>query len=69
MTIYAKSFIALDGNQLLTGATTAQISPYDRYSCHLCSSALAFHPEWASNCSSLTPLLNPVRTRKSLIWP
>ncbi len=21
------------------------------------------------NCSSLTPLLNPVRTRKSLIWP
>ncbi|EFZ49981.1 putative transposase [Shigella sonnei 53G] len=20
-------------------------------------------------CSSLTPLLNPVRTRKSLIWP
>ncbi|EPS9348767.1 hypothetical protein JG790_08670 [Citrobacter freundii] len=49
MTIYAKSFIALDGNQFLTGATTAQISPYDRYSCHLCSSALAFHPEWASN--------------------
>lgn len=25
MTTYAKSFIALDGNQLLTGATTAQI--------------------------------------------
>jgi hypothetical protein len=25
MTIYAKSFIALDGNQRLTGATTAQI--------------------------------------------
>jgi hypothetical protein len=21
------------------------------------------------NCSSLTPLLSPVRTRKSLIWP
>lgn len=49
MTIYAKSFIALDGNQRLTGATTAQISPYDHYTCHLCGSALVFHPEWASN--------------------
>lgn len=47
MTIYAKSFITFDGNQRLTSATTAQISPYDRYSCHLCGSALVFHPEWA----------------------
>lgn len=49
MTIYAKSFITFDGNQRLTSATTAQISPYDRYSCHLCGSALVFHPEWDSN--------------------
>ncbi|MEN0630075.1 putative zinc ribbon protein [Phytobacter ursingii] len=49
MTIYAKSFIALDGNQRLTGATTAQIFPYDSYSCHLCGSALIFHPEWGTN--------------------
>lgn len=49
MTIYAKSFIALDGNQRLTGASTAQLSPYDRYTCHLCGSALVFHPEWGTN--------------------
>jgi len=49
MTIYAKSFIALDGNQHFTGATTAQIYPYDHYFCHLCGSALVFHPEWISN--------------------
>ena len=47
--MYAKSFIALDGNQHLTGATTAQIYPYDRYTCHLCGSALLFHPEWGTN--------------------
>nr|WP_302824656.1 putative zinc ribbon protein [Hafnia alvei] len=49
MTIYAKSFIALDGNQRLTGATTAQIYPYDHYACHLCGSTLVFHPEWGIN--------------------
>lgn len=49
MTIYAKSFIALDGNQRLTGAVTAQLHLYDRYTCHLCGSALVFHPEWATN--------------------
>ncbi len=38
--MYAKSFIALDGNRCLTGAIIAQIYPYDHYSCHLCSSAL-----------------------------
>lgn len=41
--MYAKSFIALDGNRRLTGAIIAQIYPYD----HLCGSALIFHPEWA----------------------
>lgn len=47
--MYAKSFISLDGSQRLTDATTAQISLYDHYTCHLCGSALVFHPEWASN--------------------
>jgi hypothetical protein len=53
MTIYAKSFIALDGNQRFTGATTAQIYPYDHYFCHLCGSALVFHPEWAPTVRGL----------------
>ena len=44
--MYAKSFIALDGNGRLTGARTAQIAPYDRYTCHLCGSALQYHPEY-----------------------
>lgn len=44
--MYAKSFIALDGNGRLTGARTAQTAPYDRYSCHLCGSALQYHPEY-----------------------
>ena len=29
--MYAKSFMALDGNGRLTGAITAQTAPYDRY--------------------------------------
>lgn len=29
--MYAKSFIALDGNRRLTGAIIAQIYPYDHY--------------------------------------
>ena len=29
--MYAKSFLALDGNGRLTGARTAQTAPYDRY--------------------------------------
>lgn len=37
--MYAKSFIALDGNGRLTGARTAQQYPYDGYTCHLCGSA------------------------------
>ncbi|HCD7970639.1 TPA: hypothetical protein ND641_004387 [Citrobacter amalonaticus] len=44
--MYAKSFIALDGNDHLTGARTAQAAPYDRYTCHLCGSALQYHPEY-----------------------
>lgn len=44
--MFAKSFMALDGNGRLTGARTAQSAPYDRYTCHLCGSALQFHPEY-----------------------
>lgn len=40
----AKSFLALDGNGRLTGARTAQTAPYHRYTCHLCVSALQYHP-------------------------
>ncbi len=45
-TMYAKSFMALDGNGRLTAARTAQTAPYDRYSCHLCGSAVQYHPEY-----------------------
>lgn len=44
--MYAKSFLALDGNGRLTGARTAQAAPYDRYTCHLCGSALQYYPEY-----------------------
>ncbi len=44
--MYAKSFMALDGNGHLTGARTAQATSYDRYRCHLCGSALHYHPEY-----------------------
>lgn len=44
--MYAKSFMALDGNGRLTGARTAQTAPYDRYRCHLCGSAMQYHPEY-----------------------
>ncbi|EEU9073084.1 hypothetical protein HDI70_003468 [Salmonella enterica] len=37
--MYAKSFIAIDGNGRLTGARTAQT---DRYTCHLCGSTLLY---------------------------
>ncbi len=40
--MYAKSFIALDGNGRLTGARTAQAAPYANYTCHLCGSALRY---------------------------
>ncbi len=43
--MYAKSFIALDGNGRLTGARTAQAAPYAHYTCHLCGSALRYHRE------------------------
>lgn len=44
--MYAKSFMTLDGNDRLTGARTAQTATYDRYTCHLCESALQYHPEY-----------------------
>lgn len=44
--MYAKSFIALDGNGRPTGARTAQRHPYDCYTCHLCGSVLQYHPEY-----------------------
>ncbi len=47
--MYAKSFLAHDGNVHLTGANAAQIYPYDHYTCHLCASPLVFHPEWSTN--------------------
>ncbi|EFB9914715.1 hypothetical protein CV528_004395, partial [Escherichia coli] len=28
------------------GARTAQTAPYDRYTCHLCGSALRYHPQY-----------------------
>jgi len=46
--MFAKSFIALDGNGRLTGARTAQTAPYDRYTCHLCNSVLQYRPEYAT---------------------
>lgn len=44
--MYAKSFLALDGNGRFTGTHTAQTAPYDCYCCHLCDSALQFHPQY-----------------------
>ncbi len=44
--MYAKSFIAFDGNGRLTGARTVQTAPYDRYTCHLCGSSLRYHPQY-----------------------
>lgn len=44
--MFAKSFIALDGNGCLIGASTAQTAAYDRYACHLCGSVLQYHPEY-----------------------
>ncbi|EHV4551088.1 hypothetical protein K0L99_002407 [Escherichia coli] len=44
--MFAKFFIALDGNGRLTSARTAQSAPYDRYTCHLCGSALQYHAEY-----------------------
>ncbi|MBH2713374.1 hypothetical protein I5Q16_00285 [Serratia marcescens] len=46
--MYAKSFIALDGNGRLTGARTAQTIPYDHYTCYLCGSILQYHPEYGT---------------------
>ena len=48
MTLFAKAFIALDGNGRLTGAHTAQAAPYDQYTCHICNSVLQYRPECAT---------------------
>lgn len=47
--MYAKSFIARASRGRLTSATTAKTYPYDHYVCHLCTSALVFHPEWGTH--------------------
>ncbi|CAM6497454.1 Ybl85 [Citrobacter sedlakii] len=44
--MYAKSFIALDGNGRLTGARTAQTASYDKYTYHLCGNTLQYHLEY-----------------------
>lgn len=44
--LLSPSTIALDGNGRQTGSRTAQTAPYDRYHCHLCGSALQYHPEY-----------------------
>lgn len=49
--------------QLLTGWCVTTKAPPD------ISAISALTAVKHGNCSSLTPLLNPVRTRKSLIWP
>lgn len=47
--MYAKSFIARASRGRLTSAMTAKTYPYDHYVCHLCKSALVFHPEWGTH--------------------
>lgn len=46
--MYAKFFIAHASRGFLTSAVTAKATSYDHYVCHLCGSALVFHPEWGS---------------------
>lgn len=60
--MYSKSVIPFDGNGRLTGARTAQTSPYDRHTCHLCGSALQYHPEYKTELAKNShPLvLHPV---------
>jgi len=74
MTIYAKFFIVLDGNQLLTGAATAQLYPYGHYTCHLCGSVLVFSPlaiqreslTYGHSRNRATPFVYKPRTRLAL---
>lgn len=42
--MFAKSFLALDGNGGLNGARTAQTATYNRDTFQLCGSALQYHP-------------------------
>lgn len=44
--MYAKAFMVLDDNGRLTGVRTAQQYLYDRYTCHLLSSTLQYHPQY-----------------------
>ena len=44
--MYAKSFSHSMANGRLTGARTAQAAPYANYTCHLCGSALRYHPQY-----------------------
>ncbi len=68
--MYAKSFLALDGNGRLTGARTAQTAPYDRYTCHLCGSALRYHPQYDTeqSCLSQTDELSDLSVM-TCSWP
>jgi hypothetical protein len=47
--MYAKSFIAHASRGRLTSAAIVKTYHYDRYVCHLCKSALVFHPEWGTH--------------------
>ena len=67
--MFAKSFIALDGNDRLTGARTAQTAPYDRYTCHLCHSALKYHPEYDTDARGLNTLMRVPPKMVSTIAP
>lgn len=45
--MYAKSFIAFDGNGRLDGCPyRTDCTFYDRYTCHLCGSASGYHPQY-----------------------
>lgn len=52
--MYAKSFIAFDGNGRLTGGRTAQAAPYDRYTC----TCVAVHSDTIRNTTLNVPGLN-----------
>lgn len=56
--MYAKSFIALDGNGRLTGARTAQAAPYANYTC----TCVAVHSDTIRNTTLNFPGLNTLTT-------
>lgn len=61
--IYAKSVMALDGNDRLTGARTAKQYPYDRYTCHL-SDTLTDNGR--QHCTYVRPEPNEARHTRQL---